>query len=93
MPPEAPHRVRVTIDRLLAESGMTVAELADRVGVTPANLTILKNNRARAIRFSTLTALCDVLGCTPGDILTITPAPRPNDAAAPTEPGRQPARP
>lgn len=73
MPPEAPHRVRVTIDRHLAESGMTVAELADRVGVTPANLTILKNNRARAVRFSTLTALCDVLGCTPGDLLDVSP--------------------
>lgn len=83
MPPEAPHRVRVTIDRLLAESGMTVAELADRVGVTPANLTILKNNRARAIRFSTLTALCDVLGCAPGDLLAVDPAPHEASPARP----------
>jgi putative transcriptional regulator len=49
------------LDALLEERGMTVAELARRVGVTVVNLSVLKNNRARAIRFSTLTALCDAL--------------------------------
>ncbi|MEN3298409.1 MAG: putative transcriptional regulator [Pseudonocardia sp.] len=50
---------------------MTVAELARRVGVTVANLSVLKNNRARAIRFSTLTAICDALDCQPGDLFTV----------------------
>jgi putative transcriptional regulator len=49
---------------------MTLTELAGRVGITLANLSILKNGRARAIRFSTLTRLCDVLECQPGDLLT-----------------------
>ncbi len=69
--PAAPHRVRVHIDRLLAERGMTLTELAARVDVTIVNLSVLKNGRARAIRFSTLTALCDVLDCQPGDLLSI----------------------
>ncbi len=71
MPPEDEHRVGVHLDRLLAEKGMTLTELADRVGLTLANLSILKNGRARAVRFSTLTALCDELGCQPGDLLTV----------------------
>jgi putative transcriptional regulator len=71
MPPEEPHRVDIHLDHLLAERGMTLTELADRVGVTFANLSILKNGRARAIRFSTLTALCDVLDCQPADLLTV----------------------
>ena len=50
---------------------MTLAELAERVGVTVVNLSILKNGRARAVRFTTLTALCEVLGCQPGDLLTL----------------------
>ncbi|CCH28321.1 helix-turn-helix transcriptional regulator [Actinosynnema sp. NPDC047251] len=62
--------VQVHLDRLLAERGMTLTELSERVGVTVVNLSILKNGRARAIRFSTLTALCDVLGCQPGDLLS-----------------------
>jgi putative transcriptional regulator len=61
----------VHLDRLLARRGMTLVELADRVGVTVVNLSVLKNGRARAIRFSTLTALCDALACTPGDLLSI----------------------
>ncbi|GAA0946738.1 hypothetical protein Vau01_086530 [Virgisporangium aurantiacum] len=52
---------------------MTLTELADRVGVTFANLSVLKNGRARAIRFSTLTALCDALDCQPADLLTVRP--------------------
>lgn len=71
MPPEEAHRVHVHIDALLDARGMTLTELADRVGLTLANLSILKNGRARAIRFSTLTALCEVLGCQPGELLTV----------------------
>jgi putative transcriptional regulator len=71
MPPEEDHRVEVHLDKLLAERGLTLTELADRVGVTLANLSVLKNGRARAIRFSTLTALCQVLHCQPGDLLTV----------------------
>ncbi|MCK0118487.1 helix-turn-helix domain-containing protein [Isoptericola sp. S6320L] len=52
---------------------MTLAQLAQEAGVTVANLSVLKNNRARAIRFSTLTAVCDVLGCQPGDLLRVVP--------------------
>jgi putative transcriptional regulator len=65
-----PHRVDVHLDRLLAERAMTLTELADRVGVTIVNLSILKNGRAKAIRFSTLTRLCEVLECQPGDLLS-----------------------
>jgi len=72
MPPEDSHRVHVHIDALLGARGMTLTELADRVGVTLANLSVLKNGRARAIRFSTLTALCEVLDCQPGQLLTVT---------------------
>ncbi|WIM92578.1 helix-turn-helix transcriptional regulator [Actinoplanes oblitus] len=71
MPPEEEHRVEVHLDKLLAERGLTLTELAERVGLTLANLSILKNGRARAIRFSTLTALCDVLRCQPGDLFTV----------------------
>ncbi|MED7949583.1 helix-turn-helix transcriptional regulator [Streptomyces sp. BE20] len=73
MPPEEEHRVEVHLDRLLEECGLTLTELADRVGLTLANLSVLKNGRARAIRFSTLTALCDALDCRPGDLLTVLP--------------------
>ena len=65
------HRVACHLDRLLAERGMTLTELAERVGVSVVNLSVLKNNRARAIRFSTLTLICDVLGCQPGDVLSV----------------------
>jgi putative transcriptional regulator len=71
MPPEqADHRIGVHLDRLLEQRGLTLTELADRVGVTVVNLSVLKNGRARAIRFSTLAALCDALDCQPGDILS-----------------------
>ncbi|MFD7657308.1 helix-turn-helix domain-containing protein [Actinosynnema sp. NPDC059797] len=62
--------IHVHLDRLLAERGMTLSELSERVGVTVVNLSILKNGRARAIRFSTLTALCQALDCQPGDLLS-----------------------
>ena len=69
MPVDDPHRVVCRLDELLAERGMTLTALAEAVGVSQVNLSVLKNQRAKAIRFSTLTALCDVLGCQPGDIL------------------------
>ena len=71
MPPEEEHRIRVHLDELLADRGLTLTDLANRVGITLANLSILKNGRARAIRFSTLTALCDALDCQPGDLVTV----------------------
>jgi putative transcriptional regulator len=70
-PQTSPHKVAVHLDRLLAERGMTLTQLAELVDVTIVNLSILKNGRARAIRFSTLTALCDALGCQPGDLLSV----------------------
>lgn len=74
MPVEDPHRVTCHLDALLEERGMTLAALADLVGVTVVNLSILKNNRAKAVRFSTLTAICDALGCAVGDLFTVDPA-------------------
>ncbi|MGW3633885.1 helix-turn-helix domain-containing protein [Streptomyces sp. NPDC005122] len=71
MPPEEEHRVKVHLDRLLAERGMTLSELAAKVEVTVANLSVLKNDRAKAIRFSTLTAICRELNCQPGDLLSV----------------------
>jgi putative transcriptional regulator len=59
----------VDIDVMLARRKMSVGELADRVGITPANLAVLKNRRAKAVRFATLAALCEVLECQPGDLL------------------------
>ena len=61
--------IAVDIDVMLARRKMSVGELADRVGITPANLAVLKNGRARAVRFATLAALCEVLECQPGDLL------------------------
>ena len=71
MPVDEPHRVTCHLDRLLAERGMTLAALADAVGVTVVNLSVLKNNRAKAVRFSTITAICDVLECQVGDVLSV----------------------
>lgn len=71
MPPEEDHRVACHLDELLESRGLTLTELAERVGVTVVNLSVLKNNRARAIRFSTLTALCDELDCQPSDLLSV----------------------
>lgn len=71
--------IRVQLDRLLVQRRMSLTELADRVGVTVANLSILKTGKARAIRFSTLDALCRELDCQPGDLLVH--APGPADAA------------
>jgi putative transcriptional regulator len=68
--PQPDHQIAVHLDRVLADRGMTLTELAERVGVTVVNLSVLKNGRARAVRFSTLSAICDVLDCQPGDVLT-----------------------
>ena len=69
MPEALEHRIKVHLDELLLARGMTLVELSARVGVTVANLSILKNGHARALRFSTLTAICDAVGCTPGELL------------------------
>ncbi|MDO4792430.1 MAG: helix-turn-helix transcriptional regulator [Buchananella hordeovulneris] len=61
--------IKVRIEELLAARGMSVGEFAQRIGITPANVAVLKNGRAKAIRFSTLEAICQVLECQPGDIL------------------------
>lgn len=59
----------VEIDVMLARRKMAVGTLAERVGITPANLAVLKNGRAKAVRLTTLEALCEVLDCQPGDLL------------------------
>ena len=61
--------IRVDLDVMLARRKMSMTELSNRVGVTMANLSILKNGKAKAVRFSTLEAICRVLNCQPGDIL------------------------
>ena len=65
-------RITVHLDEALQAKDMTLVELSAHVGVTVVNLSILKNSHARAIRFTTLTAICDALDCTPGDLLRIT---------------------
>jgi putative transcriptional regulator len=82
------HRIVCHLDRLLAERGMTLTELAARAGVTVVNLSVLKNDRARAVRFSTLTAVCDVLGCQPGDVLSVRPLAATGEREAGTAHGR-----
>ena len=61
--------IAIKLDDVLYDRRMTLTELADRIGLTLANLSILKTGKARAIRFSTLNAICDALSCQPGDIL------------------------
>ena len=65
--------IRVDIDVMLARRKMAVGELAERIGITPANLAVLKNGRAKAVRFSTLESLCEALNCQPGDLLVYEP--------------------
>ena len=65
--------IRVTLDRMLLERRLSLTELCERVGITLANLSILKTGKARAIRFSTLNALCRELNCQPADILIYVP--------------------
>ena len=71
--------IAVDIDVMLARRKMSVGELADRVGITPANLAVLKNGRAKAVRLATLAALCEALSCQPGDLLRF-------EAEAPADP-------
>jgi putative transcriptional regulator len=70
-PPESDgHAIVIHLDKLLADRGITLTELSERVGISVVNLSILKNGHARAIRFSTLTRLCQALDCQPGDLLS-----------------------
>jgi len=75
MPVEEPHRIHCRLDELLEERGMTLTALADRIGVTLVNLSVLKNQRAKAVRFSTLTAICEALDCRPGDLFVLSTGP------------------
>ncbi len=68
-----PHRVICHLGDLLEARGLTLVQLAAMTGVTVANLSVLKNDRARATRFTTLTAICDALNCQPGDLLAVEP--------------------
>jgi putative transcriptional regulator len=65
--------IKLNLDRVMSEREISLTELADRIGITLANLSILKTNKARAIRFTTLEALCRVLRCQPGDLLEFVP--------------------
>ncbi len=67
---DRPKEVTFHLDELLESRGLTLTELASRVDIPLVNLSVLKNNRARAIRFSTMEALCKVLNCQPGDLMT-----------------------
>lgn len=70
---DADHGIEIHLDRILEARGLTLTELADRVGITIVNLSVLKNGRARAVRFSTLGAICRELNCQPGDLLAYLP--------------------
>ena len=73
--------IAVKLDDLLHDRRMTLTELADRIDITLANLSILKTGKARAIRFSTLEAICDALRCQPGDVLQFQPSSEANEQA------------
>ena len=65
--------IRIDIDVMLARRRMSVGDFADAIGITPANVAVLKNGRAKAVRFTTLDAICRVLDCQPGDLLAHAP--------------------
>lgn len=67
---EQPHQIRCHLEEVLIHRGMTLTELSARTGITMANLSILKTNKARAVRFTTLTAICIALDTTPGELFT-----------------------
>lgn len=71
MPVAEPHRIHCRLDELLEERGLTLTALAERIGVTIVNLSVLKNQHAKAVRFSTLTAICEALDCQPGDVFVL----------------------
>ena len=73
MPASADGAISVHLDEMLDERGMTLTELAKRIGITQANASILKTGKAKAVRFSTLSAICSVLECQPGDLLRFDP--------------------
>jgi putative transcriptional regulator len=77
----------VKLDDLLHDRRMTLTELSDRIGMTLANLSILKTGKARAIRFSTLEAICEALSCQPGDLLEYSPAHAEREQAQVTKEG------
>lgn len=68
------NNIIVTLDEVLAERGVTLTQLSEAIGITLANASILKTGKARAIRFSTLSAICRELNCQPGDLLSYQPA-------------------
>lgn len=74
--------IKLNLDRVMAERGISLTELADRVGLTLANLSILKTNKARAIRFTTLDAICRALDCQPGELLEFVAGPQGETAGA-----------
>jgi putative transcriptional regulator len=84
--------IAVKLDDLLHDRRMTLTELGDQVGLTLANLSILKTGKARAIRFSTLEAICEALSCQPGDILRFEPTSASSQSQAPSVPTRSPTR-
>ena len=65
--------IKVQLDVLLAERGMSGGDFAEAIGLSPANVAVLKNGRAKAVRFTTLDAICRVLGCSPGDVVVWVP--------------------
>ena len=83
--------IAVKLDDLLHDRRMTLTELAERIDITLANLSILKTGKARAIRFSTLEAICDALGCQPGDLLRFEPG-QADESTPADEPQRTAAR-
>jgi putative transcriptional regulator len=74
--------IRLNLEKVLADRGMTLTELADRVGITIANLSILKTGKARAVRFTTLEAICRELNCQPGDLLAYESEDSPSEVVA-----------
>ena len=72
--------ILVNLDVMMAKRKISAGELAERVGITPANLSILKNNKAKAVRLSTLNAICKALNCQPGDILEYVDDPKDTDS-------------
>jgi putative transcriptional regulator len=80
--------IHINLDLMLVKRKMSLTDLSHRIGITLANLSILKTNKARAVRFSTLDALCRELGCQPGDLLEYSPAePSDSDESARDERG------
>ena len=82
----------VKLDDMLHARRMTLTELADRIGITLANLSILKTGKARAVRFSTLEAICDVMQCQPGDLLEYAPSSVAEEAAVASSAVRRPLK-